>query len=223
MPGCPESTTISPPEMRIAVPASRVTAWVDGFARRHGELSFHPDGNQLQLSAADGSWAQFSPYLPDHGIEPCDPARLVRWACPQRLLAVLLLRRGGYAVGLARGERWLATRSGTRYVQGRTAAGGWSQQRYQRRRVNQADSLVETARGHLHRLLAEAGDPPLDGLVTGGDRLLLASALHGWPRPEAVPPRRDVALSADPRTAALTSALDLARGPSVLVNDVTRP
>ena len=62
-------------------------------------------------------------------------------------LAVVLVRRGGYAVGVASGDRLTAHKVGTRYVQSRTAAGGWSQQRFARRRANQADGLVGEVMG----------------------------------------------------------------------------
>ncbi len=206
---------------RVLVPASRVAAWVEGFARRHGELSYDPIGaGELRLTAADGSRADFTAYLCDDTIGPRDPASVAAWACPERLLAIVLVRRGGYAVGLARGAELLATKAGTRYVQSRTAAGGWSQQRYQRRRGNQADQLAEAATEHLTRLLREAGNPTLDGVVTGGDRALVTAAL---PRDLADRPRREAPVHTDPRSAALEPALDLGRGPAVLVSDVTRP
>ncbi len=44
-------------------------------------------------------------------------------------------------------------RSGTRHVQSRTAAGGWSQQRFARRRGKQADELVDAVVGHARRVL----------------------------------------------------------------------
>ena len=59
--------------------------------------------------------------------------------------ALLLLRRGGWAVARCEGERVVASKVGTRYVQGRTKKGGSSQQRYARRRGNQADSVVSAA------------------------------------------------------------------------------
>lgn len=219
----------------VQVPASRVTAWIDGFARRHGELSYTQrletgirtdtdtdnELGTLRLAAADGSWALLRPYLADDALErPTDPATTARWACPERTLAVVLVRRGGYAVGLARGAELCATKAGTRYVQSRTAAGGWSQQRYQRRRGNQATQLTDAAAEQLARLLGGSGARSLEGMIIGGDRPLLATVLSGL-RHEA--PRREVPLRGDPRSAALKPALDLGRGPSVLVNDVTRP
>ena len=55
---------------------------------------------------------------------------------------------------------------GQRHVQGRTKAGGQSQQRFARRRDNQARAAYEAAADHAARILAG----PLDALVTGGDR-----------------------------------------------------
>lgn len=205
---------------RVSVPASRVVAWVHGFSRRHGELDYAGAGRTLRLTAADDSWAELTPYLGDDTVDPADAAGVARWACPERMLAVVLVRRGGYAVGLARGAELLATKAGTRYVQSRTAAGGWSQQRYQRRRGNQADELVGAVTEHLTRLLRETGHPALEGVIAGGDRALVSAAL---PAGLAGLPRREVPVQTDPRSAALQPALDLGRGPSVLVSDVMRP
>lgn len=72
-------------------------------------------------------------------------------------LGIILVRRGGYAVGLAHGDRLTAHKVGTRYVQSRTAAGGWSQQRFARRRANQADGLVGAVAEHAVRLLGTPG------------------------------------------------------------------
>ena len=49
-------------------------------------------------------------------------------------------RRGGYAVGLASGGGFTASKVGSRHVQSRTAAGGWSQQRFARRRGSRPTS-----------------------------------------------------------------------------------
>ncbi|WP_329609403.1 acVLRF1 family peptidyl-tRNA hydrolase [Arthrobacter sp. ATA002] len=63
----------------------------------------------------------------------------------------------------------LGSKAGNRYVQSRTAAGGGSQQRFARRRANQADALVETAAEQAARIFTE--HPP-EYLVFGGDRAL---------------------------------------------------
>lgn len=90
-------------------------------------------------------------------------------------LAVLLIRRGGYAVALASGTTLLAHKVGSRHVQSRTAAGGWSQQRFARRRGNQADALVVAVQDHLVRVLGLG--PPPQGLLVGGDKTLAGEVL----------------------------------------------
>jgi hypothetical protein len=60
---------------------------------------------------------------------------------------------------------------GQRHVQGRTKAGGQSQQRFARRRDNQARAAYEAAADHAARIL-RAGP-----LVTGGDRVAVDEVL----------------------------------------------
>ncbi len=128
-------------------------------------------------------------------------------------LALVLVRRGGYAVGLAHGTVLVAHKVGTRYVQSRTAAGGWSQHRFARRRDNQADALVRAVAEHAVRLLPR-GIPA--ALVLGGDRSLAADVLSD-PRLEHLRglPTRDLYDLPDPNLALLRRAL--ARGRAVRV------
>jgi peptide subunit release factor 1 (eRF1) len=83
-------------------------------------------------------------------------------------IGLLLARRGGYAVGVAEGDKLISSKVDTKYVQGRTAAGGWSQQRFARRRDNQARRVWNAAADAAVRVLLPA--VPLSGLVCGGDR-----------------------------------------------------
>ena len=92
-------------------------------------------------------------------------------------------------MGLCQGGRLLASKTGTRYVQSRTAAGGWSQQRFARRRSNQADALVEAVARHAAQLLVPGWSNPAqqegatqataaaEYLVLGGDKGLCQSLL----------------------------------------------
>ncbi len=128
------------------------------------------------------------------------------------------MRRGGYAVGLASAGRLTAHKSGTRYVQSRTAAGGWSQQRFARRRGNQAAELVRVVADHAVRL----GLPgAAAGLVLGGDRGL-AAELVADPRlaPLVGLPRRELFDVPDPRHAVLQRAAR--RGRAVRI-ELTEP
>jgi hypothetical protein len=132
-------------------------------------------------------------------------------------LAVILIRRGGYAVALTDGARLSAHKVGTRHVQSRTAAGGWSQQRFARRRANQADELVRAVRDHAARIL---GGVTCRALVVGGDRSLVAEVLED-PRLGGVAdlPRRELYDLADPNRAVLDAALERARAVWVRVED----
>jgi hypothetical protein len=62
------------------------------------------------------------------------------------------------------------------YVQGRTAAGGWSQQRFARRRANQAQAAATAAADLATRVLLPAAGR-LAALVTGGDRKAVDAVL----------------------------------------------
>ncbi len=132
-------------------------------------------------------------------------------------LAVVLVRRGGYAVGLAVRGELTAHKCGTRYVQSRTAAGGWSQQRFARRRGNQADELVRAVAEQVVRLVP-TGVPR--GLVLGGDRALAAQVLE-YPRLAVLStlPTRELYDLPDPRLDVLRKALDRGRAVRVTIED----
>jgi hypothetical protein len=146
-------------------------------------------------------------------------AELILEAQAPRRLGLLLARKGAVAVGVAEGAELVSSKVDTHYVQGRTAAGGWSQQRFARRRVNQAKAAAADGAGIVGRLLLPEVRR-LAALVTGGDRLAIDVIL-------AAPPLKDVAaLRAErvlevpePRHAVLVSAVAGARAVSVLVKE----
>ena len=70
---------------------------------------------------------------------------------------VLLVRKGGFAVARMAGVAVVEHKIGQRHVQGRTKAGGQCQQRFARRRDNQARQAYEAAADHAARILAGAG------------------------------------------------------------------
>jgi hypothetical protein len=68
----------------------------------------------------------------------------------------------------------IASKTGARPVHGRSAAGGWSQQRFARRRDKQAAEAMAAAAGAAAAvLLPHAGR--LDAVVLGGDRRAVAT------------------------------------------------
>jgi hypothetical protein len=188
-------------------------------------LDIQDTGDGVLLTAADGATALLqAPWpvdgRPGRGATAVD--RLASLASQDRTAAVVLLRRGGYAVGLCQGGRVLVSKTGTRYVQSRTAAGGWSQQRFARRRANQADALVEAVAHHAAQLLVAAPSNPAwpdaetrplaaEYLALGGDKglcqLLLAEPVFAR---LAALPRLAFLDVPDPKTAVLKkSAQDL--------------
>jgi hypothetical protein len=60
-------------------------------------------------------------------------------------VAALLVRLGGYAVGVFEGERLVASKVGTRFVKGRHKKGGSSANRFRRRREEQERELIDAA------------------------------------------------------------------------------
>jgi peptide subunit release factor 1 (eRF1) len=93
-------------------------------------------------------------------------------AAADRTVGVLLVRLGGYAVGVFSGAppRLLSSRTGSRPVHGRSAAGGWSQQRFARRRENQAATALRAAADAAAVVLSPYGPERLDAVVLGGDK-----------------------------------------------------
>ncbi|MCS7207916.1 MAG: acVLRF1 family peptidyl-tRNA hydrolase [Dehalococcoidia bacterium] len=85
---------------------------------------------------------------------------------------LLLLRRGGYALGIAQGESLEVHKVGSRYVHGRHRAGGSSARRFERRRREQVHHLLEEVCQEATARLGERLSS-LEAIFFGGDRLLL--------------------------------------------------
>ena len=168
--------------MRYAeVPAGRFAGWVERFRDANGgEVRLRVDGSgEPVLHAADGASAVLDVAF-DPGSGWGDLAMLMRHVArvsATQPYALLLLRRGGWAVAWCEGERVVDSSVGTRYVQGRTKKGGSSQQRYARRRDNQADSVVTAAVDAAADVWGASRHRRPCTLVSGGDRLLLADAV----------------------------------------------
>ncbi len=69
------------------------------------------------------------------------------------VVAALLVRLGGYAVGVFEGERLVASKVGSRFVKNRHKKGGSSANRFRRRREEQARVLVDDAAEVAARIL----------------------------------------------------------------------
>src|SRR5438876_2415713 len=106
------------------------------------------------------------------------------------VVAALLVRLGGYAVGVFQGERLVASKVGTRFVKGRHKKGGSSSSRFRRRREEQARELIEAAAERAARVLEPHRDR-VEFVALGGDRGAVEAALEdprlAWLRERALP------------------------------------
>jgi len=209
------------PDTRVAfVSGARLPGWVERFAASHGGLVEEELDGGLQLSAADGAVALLQAPWPADGRPGRGDdavARLASLASQSRGIGAVLVRRGGYSVAVVSGGAVLASKTGTRHVQSRTAAGGWSQQRFARRRANQADALVEAVADHAARIFA---DHRIEYLAPGGDRTLAEQVLaEPVLKQYAARPRLAFLDVPDPRAAVLKKAAADLCAVRILVTD----
>ncbi|HEX6325695.1 MAG TPA: acVLRF1 family peptidyl-tRNA hydrolase [Jiangellaceae bacterium] len=154
----------------VLVAPERLLRWLDGFTERHGATSWQFGSDVVTGSAADGTRVECRvPFPPLRVDESLPYGGLVDHASRDRIVGVIVVRRGGYAAGIFEGPTLVASKVGSRHVQGRTAAGGQSQQRFARRRQKQAREAFEAAADVAVRVVVPEADR-LDGVVLGGDR-----------------------------------------------------
>jgi hypothetical protein len=186
----------------VLVPRERIERWVRNFADRHGGADLQVARGALVGVAGDGS--TFEARLPfgatyAGAASPSDFAHAVvgldDWG-------LLLVRKGGFAVARMAGDQVVESKVGQRHVQGRTKAGGQSQQRFARRRDNQARQAYEAAAEHAVRILGRRALP----VVVGGDRAAVDEVLAD-PRLRETEVRGPWLPVPDPRRAVLEQAV----------------
>jgi hypothetical protein len=197
----------------VDVAPERLTRWLENFAARHGPWT----AAGLLLTAEDGATAELS--APPGAPDANELDELRREAGEPRRIGLLLARKGAVAVGVAAGTKLVISKVDTHYVQGRTAAGGWSQQRFARRRDNQAKAAAADGAGIAARLLLPEVRT-LSALVTGGDHTAVDTILA---TPNLQPLgilRSDRFLEVpEPRRTVLEDAIAQARAIRILVRD----
>jgi hypothetical protein len=189
----------------VAVPVARFERWVANFAQGHGGATYAVTDGRLRGDASDHSW--FTAALPfGRSYDgPADAPAFLADAIVPADWAVMLVRKGGFAIARMAGETIAASKVGQRHVQGRTKAGGWSQQRYARRRAHQADEAFGAAADHADRLLAGLSGP----LVAGGEATAVAAtrALVQDRALRQIEPVGGFLTVADPRRSVLEEAI----------------
>lgn len=176
------------------VPAARLGAWLSRFTAAHGgQLALEDTDDGVSLRLRDGAVALLSPPWPDDG-RPGRGANLLdrieSLAAQERRLGIVLVRRGGYAVGVAVGGKLVAHKVGTASARSR---GG-----------DQAAAIVE-------RTIAEAAKifvgTNFEYLAPGGDKQLVESVLAAPQlRTVASRPRLAALAVVDPKMAVLEKA-----------------
>jgi hypothetical protein len=152
----------------VTVAPERLDRWLAGFAERHGPVTVETGLEAVVHTALDGAVATVEvPFPPLAG-------GLVEHVLTERTVGVLLVRLGGHAAGVFEGPRLVASKVGSRNVQGRSAAGGWSQQRFARRRAGQAVVAHAAAADDAAKVLLGRH---LDALLVGGDRTAVDAVL----------------------------------------------
>ena len=160
----------------VLVASGRLPRWFANFSTRHGPAEYAVQAGRLVCRALDGAVAEAAlpfggKYAADPDVESFQEAveAPIRWG-------LLLVRKGGFALAALDGATINGSKVGQRHVQGRTKAGGQSQQRFARRRENQARVAYEAAAEHAHQVLVVASGP-LEALVCGGDRQAVDAVL----------------------------------------------
>jgi hypothetical protein len=193
----------------VEVTAERIERWLTGFHEQHEVVRSVYSPSLVRFEAADGAVAECEPPFPplaetgEHDGLVTGP--LATHALRDRVVGVLLARLGGHAAGVFAGDRLVAWKVGSRPVHGRHAAGGWSQQRFARRREGQARVAAQAAAGDaVHVLVPRLAT--LEAVILGGDRRAIdAVLLDRRLAPVAVLAVERFLTTPDPRLAVLLS------------------
>ncbi len=204
----------------MTVPPERLRGWLDRFADRHGVLESTLADDVVHVRADDGSTADIRVPFPPLAVSGGLLTSLSAHAAVDRTVGVLLVRLGGFAAGVFRGSKLLVSKVDSRLVHGRSAAGGWSQHRFARRREGQARAALQAAADVGARILLPHLEE-MDAFFVGGDRSAIEAVLEDT-RLSALRPSDRFLTVPDPKKVVLEQAPEQFRAVEIRVVDVTR-
>jgi Actinobacteria/chloroflexi VLRF1 release factor len=183
----------------ISVPAMAETRYIGraNLAKRLGPLE-GADGRSIyghgsaRLALRHATLTVTPPFGLEHDAdyERIVVGPLLAALAEDRTVAALLVRLGGFAVGVFEGEQLVVSKVGSRFVKGRHKKGGSSANRFRRRREGQERESLEEAAAVAGRIL-EPWRGRIDGVALGGDRDAIRRVLAerpelGWLEPLAL-------------------------------------
>jgi hypothetical protein len=186
----------APEPENVGVPGARYIGRAN-LAKRLGQLDGAPGRAEYRAGSArlelEGATLTVTPPFGLRHEGEYDRVRagpLLEALERDHVAAALLVRMGGYAVGVFEGERLVVSKVGSRFVKGRHKKGGSSSNRFRRRRGEQERELVDEAAAQAARVLGP-WQGRVDRVALGGDRsavrrVLAARADLGWLEPLAL-------------------------------------
>jgi hypothetical protein len=204
---------------QVAVGWQRLPGWIDRYTERHPGSTVDVSAEAVSGTSPDGSSFRFE--IP---FEPLSDERLVGLRAHLErpwVIGIVLVRKGGFAVARLSGAEVVESKVGQRHVQSRSKAGGWSQQRFARRRDNQAKAAYDAASGYVHEILLPYV-ARLDLLVTGGDKAAVEAVFEEPAlRPLLAITQRWLPGLPDPKRQVLDAAISQARSVEIAITDTT--
>ncbi|HSC50669.1 MAG TPA: acVLRF1 family peptidyl-tRNA hydrolase [Gaiellaceae bacterium] len=148
----------------------------ENVRKRLGPLAGEPGrttyaGGAARIETADETLTVRPPFGLEHegSYDRVELGPLLEALARERTVAAILVRRGGFAVGVFEGERLVASKVGTRFVKGRHKKGGSSSNRFRRRREEQERELLDAATATA-RAVVEPYRERIEYVALGGDR-----------------------------------------------------
>ncbi len=128
-------------------------------------------GGSARIETADGTLTVTPPFGLAHEASygRVELGPLLEALAREHVVAAILVRRGGFAVGVFEGERLVTSKVGTRFVKGRHKKGGSSSNRFRRRREEQERELLDAATATARAVLEPYRDR-IEYVALGGDR-----------------------------------------------------